>query len=305
MRFRFPLLSVIQPGIVSVSRSDITSKLWFALLLTLLITSLAQPVRFSDVLPDETRAEAIDLILVVNTSVSMVLKDYTVEGKQIDRMQMTQQLLLQLVDKFPGRRIALVVLGRPASIWLPLIEDKSLVKHAITRLRTTLGGRGSDIGETLELVRNKFRLSQDDISASEKVVLLITDGYQQLGPVAPDKAVQNLLNAGFTLHTLAIGSTTQPDVSLGKSHLIYAPVDLPLMQKLALIGNGKMIHAQDQTVVTELLKLFQHPVQKSRPESTLENNRRLIINLYHYPLALALLLLLYLSLPLSAKIARE
>ena len=295
LTLRYPALDVLHSSPDPVNKPPTSSNLWFVLLLILLIISLTQPVRFSHDLPAENEADAVDLILVVNTSVSMLLKDYVVDGQQIDRMEMTRQLLQQLVEKFSGKRIGLVILGRPASIWLPLTEDKQLVKHAIGRLRTTLGGRNSDIGETLELVRKQFKISPTEIS-SEKIVLLITDGYQQLGPVAPEIAVQNLLTDGFKLHTLAIGSSSEPEISLGKSHLIYAPADLQLMQHLAQLGQGEMVHALDHTVLQKLLRLL----KKSPQETPRISRHKLIIDLYHYPLTLAMMILLYVLLPFPA-----
>ncbi len=272
-----------------------------AIFLILLLLSLAQPVRYGETLPAEVQKEPVDLILVVNTSVSMTLNDYMLEGKQLDRMAMTRLLLQQLVREFKGRRIALIILGRPSSVWLPLTTDFSLVENMIGRIKTTLGGRNSDIGETLALIQKQFSLDQPSIAdqpainTSKQIVMLVSDGYDQLGVSSPESAVKELLQDGFQLHALAIGSSNKPEFSLGKGHLIYQPVDLRLMTRLSSIGEGKVVHVKDLSAIDVVLNNIKTPVI----DNGVEIDKRQIISLYQYPLILALLILLIMLLPVS------
>lgn len=289
-RIRYPALGLLHSddaeknSSLAVNRSDIT----LPVLLTLLILSLAQPARLGALLPPEQSPEPVDLILVVNTGVSMVLRDYIIEGEQIDRMEMTRRLLNKLVDNFNGQRLALVVLGRPPSLWLPLTSDRRVVKDAVSRLQTTLGGRSSDLAETLTLVHKQFAPGGAS-DGNQRIVLLLNDAYAQLGASAPEIALQQLSADGFRLHTLAIGTTQTPDFSLGRGTLIYQPVDLQLMSRLAVLGGGEMLHATDLSVIDPLIsKLEPSATQKIAVEEC-----RLIIALYHYPLTLALILLFY------------
>jgi hypothetical protein len=89
---------------------------------------------------------------------------------------------------------------------------------------------------------------------------------------------------------------------LGKSHLIYHPVDLALLQQLAVIGGGKMLRAGDNDVQQKLLSAMNRIRQKSTARQP-----RPIINLYFWPLLAAMLILLWqllegrLSLPRHAR----
>ncbi len=259
-----------------------------------------QPVQYGQALPADTKPDPVDLILVVNTSVSMTLKDYMFDGQQLDRMAMTRLSLQKFVSEFKGQHIALVILGRPSSIWLPLTTDFSLVKKMIGRIKTTLGGRSSDIAETLVLIQKQFTVEKPKSlinpgkTSQQKTVMLVSDGYDQLGVSSPESAVKELLQNGFDLHTLAIGSDKQPEFSLGKGHLIYQPVDLNLMSRLAEIGHGKMEHVKDLTAIDRVIENLESPAAIKNVE-----NKKLIIPLYQYPLTLALILLLIMLLPIS------
>ena len=301
LALRYPALSVLRRP--AERSADGSTNRWFGAVLLLLMFSLAQPVRYGHSLPTAATPEPVDLILVVNTSVSMVLRDNLLDGKQLDRMSMTRELLLELIEQFKGQRIGLVLLGRPASIWLPLTPDRRLVRQAIERLQTTLGGRSSDIAATLELVRSGFKPDTGDEPArhSSPVVLLISDGDQQLGAIAPEDAIKKLVSEGFQLHSLAIGSTARPEYSLGKGHLVYSAVDLALLDRLAAAGGGQMVHGRSRESITQLLDLLSKPASPAQRN----NDRKRLIPLYPYPLLLALLLILLQLLPWPAILSRR
>jgi len=270
-------------------------RLWVGIIFCLLAITLAQPVFKTPIKNSATANQATDLILVVNTSVSMVLKDYKEVDKngvlqQFDRMQKTKQVLKQLVTRFKGERLALVVLGNPATLWLPLTNDKNLVLQAIKQLQTTLGGRNSDIGSALTLVDKQFQQP----SKQQKMVLLVNDGYAQIGSVSPIQSVKQLVEHHFIVNTLAIGSPKLPKFSLGIGHLIYSPADLKLMRALAKAGKGSMVHAWKNKTVDELLKVIDQPINKpSYSKTRFKNNA-----LYIYPLSLSMLLIVFLLFPI-------
>ena len=289
LSMRFPLLqrlSASQPGSATATARPL-QLLPFSLMLVLLIGALAQPVIQHPPPPRADSPQAVDLIILLNTSVSMVLKDSRIDGRQVDRMARQIDVIGKLLKDFRGQRIALVILGRPPALWLPLTADKKLAAAMLTRLQTTLGGRNSDISATLQLVGERFPLD-DDASANEKIILLSTDAYQQLGAQPPQQAVRQLARRGYRLHTLAIGSTRFAEQSLGKGHLIYQPVDIALLQQLALIGGGKMLRASDPEVQKKLLAALD---RSDKP--AIDDQPGPITALYFWPLLAALLLLLW------------
>jgi len=290
----YPLLVALESQ--QSHRKPKNSRLWLGISFSLLFISLAQPAFKTALKNTAITQQNVDLILVVNTSVSMVLRDYKEQNAQgdvlqFDRMAKTKQVLKQLIKQFKGKRIGLVVLGRPASVWLPLTGDKNQIRYAIDKLQATLGGRTSDIGATLQLVSKQF----NHPSEQQKMILLVNDGYLQIGAVSPIASVKALVSKHFIVHSLAIGSPKRPKFSLGIGHLIYAPVDLKLMQSLALAGKGSMVHAWHNNTVDELLQVIDVP--NSKPTASLSRVKNTA--LYFYPLSLALFMLLQLLFPIN------
>lgn len=284
-RLRFPLLAGVDmpsagPPIASRSR---LSSLLFAAGLTVAVVALAQPVRYTTTAIDTAEAEPVDLILVVGTAVTMGLRDYMADGKRVSRMTMLKQLLSDFVKRYSGRRLALVVLGDPPALWLPLTRDKHTVLDAISRLRTALGGRLSDTGGALKMIADTLS------GSSERVVVLITDAGLQLGNLSPVDGARLLRTKGMTLHTIAVGSADPGAAENNTTTLLYEPVNLQLMQQLAEIGGGQMFRALDTEHMRLALQKIESLHRRPAPPTT---SHQLVHPLYPWAIGMAMLLFL-------------
>ena len=212
---------------------------------------------------------------MVGTAISMTLRDYVIDGEPVDRMRLARTLVDGFVKNYSGRRIGLVILGNPPALWLPLTTDRMVVRDAVARIRSVLGGRLTDMGATLKLVREQFA------GPGEKVVVMVTDGGLQLGEVSPREAARAL--------PAAMGAHGGNAVSSQQGGLIYEPTDLDTLQQIARLGGGSMLPAQDEHAFRQALQRIQRSHRAPLPPST---PQRLRSAWYSLPLALAMLLLL-------------
>lgn len=251
------------------------------LALALLLLALAQPVRYGEPLPDHP--SPMQLMLVVDTSVSMVLRDYALDGERMDRLTLAKILLDRFVADFPGREIGLVVLGQPSALWVPLTEDHALLRKLLARLEPVMAGRHAALGDALALTAEHFPTRDNQ----PRAVVLITDAVSPSGRLSPQQGVERLRAAGLTLHTIAIGAVGGA-LSEGVSELLYEPADLGLLTALAAHTGGLSFHAREASDLQQaLLQIEAH----HRPGQRVEPAQRLRQPLYHWPLAAALLLL--------------
>jgi len=254
---------------------------------TFLFVSLAQPVRTGEkVAAPPTSA---DILLIVDTSISMVIKDYQLQGKQIDRMSMTQVLLDRFSRRFNGRRIGIIVLGDQANILLEPSEDKALVRHLIYRLKPAIGGRQAALGDAVAIAADYIKL---DKTLTETVLVLMSDGVRPAGKLSPVAGAKRAADANVVLHTIVIGSAQQNESHLsGKQAggLIYESADFNLLKKMAEITGGESFHGVDVDAIDNALNRIEQRHQiKDRTEFTLHSQQPL----YAWPLLCALLLLL-------------
>ena len=115
----------------------------------LVLLALSQPARLGDRLP--APPQPVDLMLIIDTSISMVLQDYQIDEKPVDRMTMTKVLLDRFIRRYEGKRIGIVVLGEQPHILLQPSEDHSLARRMIHRLRTSIVGRHAALGDQADL----------------------------------------------------------------------------------------------------------------------------------------------------------
>ncbi len=286
---RYPLLSVLtkkessSPDLDKINLPD----LLLTLAMSLMVLALTQPAIHTTEIEAEKHIKAPDLVLVVDTAVSMTLKDYVVDTQPVDRMSITRQLLDAFIADYPGNRMGLVILGNPPALWLPLTADKQVVRDAVRRIRTSLGGRLSDTGATLELVRKNYSGSDN------KVVILVSDGGLQLGDISPQSAATELAAAGFTLYVIAVGSQHVGSGFSDKGSLIYQPIDLTMMMQVAANGDGQLFEAKDTETFRDILKIIDDKHSQSIPPPA---TRWFIQHLYPALISTAMLLLLLASL---------
>ncbi len=253
----------------------------------LLLLAIAQPVRLGAriIIP----ATSADLMLIIDTSISMVTRDYQMNGKRVERMTMTQVLLDRFSRRYSGKRIGIIVFGDPAQIILKPSEDKTLVRHLIHRLRPTIAGRQAALGDAVAIAAEYIK---SDKQLSETVLVLISDAARPSGKLSPIEGAKRVAEAGAILHTIAIGSTSSDDNNVSTSQmgeLIYEATDVKLLQQMAQLTGGESFHGVDiESIDTALEQIEQRHLQQSNEQFSPRKQQ----SLYAWPLLSALFLLI-------------
>lgn len=218
---------------------------WVALCL---LAAFAQPVRVGERLPDLPPER--DIVLLLDTSISMLQEDYLQEGRPVSRMVMLKSLLDSFVERLQGERVSVIVFAENAYVWIPLTRDQLLVKSQLERLQTTLAGRFSAVGDALVLALKEAGKQPQ----RQQLFVLFTDAHESLGKVDPEAAAQLLGEAGIPLYILALGSALTPEVSAtGASQGLHEPVNLALLEAIAKPANGKVWQADNSAALEQTL----------------------------------------------------
>lgn len=301
--------------------------------------ALGQPVREGQPLISEQRDEPVDAWLLVSTSISMVLDDYAPQGGigdapqgdigdaprgktgdakstppgQEDRMTMSKRLLDRFAAEFKGRRLGLIVLGEQPGVWLPLSADRHLVRHHLSRLRSTLGGRLSALGDGLALLAETDRTAADQAEQAEqarqpkqdrladRVAIVITDAGLETGTLSPAQGLARAIDAGFSVYFIVLGKTRPMTADSSDNGLLHQRANLEQLESLldqtarsranSRANNkppGAVFHAADESVVEQALAAIQARHRQPVPVIAARHQQ---IPLYPYPLGLGLILL--------------
>jgi len=264
-----------------------------SLIASLLLLALAQPVHYGATAP--AQPEPVDLTLIIDTSVSMFLKDYQIQGQAVDRMSMTQSLLDRFATRFKGRRMGIIVFGDKAYHWLKPSEDRRLVRHLLARLQTSMAGLQSAIGDSLQVASAAYIYSNDADKIADnnkKVAVLITDAVRPGGQLSPQQGAQLAAAAGMTVYTIAIGSSADDKNRDNFGRLLYEPANIDLLHTIASITGGESFHATSAEAMDQALR----KIEAGHRSTATQKDNRLQQALYIWPLALAILLLVWIQL---------
>lgn len=260
--------------------------LGLALLLLLAATTLAQPYIQGKRLPDPVPHR--EVIFIIDTSISMGLRDYEVDGKRVDRMSMVKNVMHYFVDQLQGNRIGLISFSQSAYAISALTNDYGLLARQIDRLQpAVLTGRTTDISYGLMYTLNHLKENKLDIVEQKPALVLLSDVKRPSRDISPLVVARQFKQQGYTLHTIAIGSGDVDAQQSNGMELIYQPASFALLGDIAEAGGGQFFIANN----TESLKQAVLNIQEAERRQVEQAPRFIEISFYYWPLAIMLGLL--------------
>ena len=161
----------------------------------LLVVALARP---QDVEQNvRTNTEGIDIMLAIDVSGSMLARDF-----KPDRITAAKEVAGSFIADRYGDRIGLVAFAGEAFTQSPLTTDQSTLQTLLARIRSGLIEDGTAIGNGLATAINRLRESE----AKSKVIILLTDGVNHRGEIAPLTAAEIAKAQGIRVYTIGVGT---------------------------------------------------------------------------------------------------
>ena len=201
-----PLVSLLQTKSVSGNKK-LNFSILYLVIFSFLILGLSQPVRIGEKLPDPPQER--DIIFIVDASVSMILRDYILNGERIDRMSLLKGVLDNFIENLKGEKMSIIVFGDQAFTLVPLTSDQYLLRRMLSRVQATIAGRFNAIGDAIALAVKQATKNQEQTGNTnrKRVLVLLTDADQPTGSIDPLIAAELAKNAKLPLYTIAIGAT--------------------------------------------------------------------------------------------------
>ena len=247
-------------------------KLFYSLILTLLISALASPITYDQ--KSSSKRKGRDLAFVLDTSGSMAESGFDKEDSKKKKFMVLKELLTEFITKRYDDNVGVAVFGSYAYAAIPLTYDMNSITFLLDFFDVGIAGDSTAIGEGLA---SGLRIL-DKGDAKEKVIILITDGYQNSGTVSVKEAVERAKKMGVKIYTIGIGEKTSFDAKL-----------LSLISKNT---KGKMFAASNAQMLREVYKAIDI-LEPSKIRSQHYLNKQ---ELFIYPLGIAAVLLAFLLL---------
>lgn len=281
-RLRLPHPQCAQ-AVIPVARERGRVRLLPVLAWAAMCLAAARPQWFGDAGPPQRSGR--DLMLVVDVSGSMQEADMRLAGRRVSRMTAVKAVLDDFLTRREGDRVGLIVFGDRAYEVTPLTFDLHAVRAQLRDVVVGLAGRETAIGDGLALAVKRLRTlrAAGEDKAVEQVVMLLTDGVNNAGNLAPAKAAQLAAQVGIRVHSIGFGGTGGGLLSPFDG----APIDEAGLRLLAEATGGRYFRAR----ATEELAQIYTELDRIEPSRHAAPSARPRQELFAWPLALALALL--------------
>lgn len=161
----------------------------------MLVVALARPQDTEKL--TNTNAEGIDIMLAIDVSGSMLARDF-----RPDRITAAKEVAGAFITDRHGDRIGLVAFAGEAFTQSPLTTDQGTLQTLLARIRSGLIEDGTAIGNGLATAINRLRESE----AKSKVIILLTDGVNNRGEIAPIMAAEIAKAQNIRVYTIGVGT---------------------------------------------------------------------------------------------------
>lgn len=224
----------------------------FALLcaaFALVIVVLARP-QSSDSW-SQSNTEGIDIVVSLDVSNSMQLDDF-----KPNRLEASKDVAARFVTGRPNDNIGLVLFAKESYTMCPMTSDHAVLANMINSVTFDLIDGGSTaVGDGLVTAVNRIRNGQ----AKSKVIILLTDGTNNSGDVAPKDAAQVAKAMDVRLYTIGVGSKGDFDAVVGYDPFgnpvrqkVQADIDEPTLKSMAQLTGGRYFRATDKSSLAEI-----------------------------------------------------
>ncbi len=259
---------------------------WGALFCWLLLLAAAtRPEWLGD--PIELPESGRNLLLAVDVSGSMETAD--LDAGNATRLDVVKQVAGDFIRRREGDRVGLILFGSQAYLQTPLTFDRTTVKALLDEAVIGIAGRETAIGDAIGMALKRQLNSQGD-----SVLVLLTDGANTAGNVAPQKAAELAAQQGLRIHTIGVGGKPRAVRGLLGMQMVNpaSSLDENSLKAIAQATGGYYFRASDR----QALEAIYQRLDELEPVTKGSRMVRPVTALYPWPLGVGLLLSLGLAL---------
>ena len=214
--------------------------------LSLIIIAIARPRSSSKL--DKVQSEGIDIMLTMDVSTSMLARDFTP-----DRISAAKDIAIEFISQRPSDRMGIVVFAGESYTQCPLTTDRATLINLMKEVSTNLLEDGTAIGNGLATAVARLK----DSDAKSRVVILLTDGVNNSGEIAPETAADIAKTYGIRVYAIGVGANgeapypvmTPWGVDIQK---VKVEIDEQLLTNIANETGGRYFRATDNTKLAEI-----------------------------------------------------
>jgi len=249
----------------------------------------------------EILSMGVDIMLALDTSGSMQALDFIKNEKRDTRLAMVKDVVSKFIDNRTNDRMGMVVFGSEAYTQCPLTLDQNVLQSFLSKLDIGMAGDSTAIGSAVGIAVKRLK----DLKSDSKLIILLTDGRNNAGNLAPLQAAQTAKTFGIKIHTIGVGTRGRAPFlvnSIFGQRYVYQEVDIDegTLKEISKITGGQYFRATD----LESLKSIYKQIDQMEKSDVKVFDHSDYTELFHYFLIPAILLL-FLEIILSNSLLRR
>jgi len=220
------------------------------MVISLLIVVLARPQSSNNW--QNVTTEGIDIVIALDISSSMLARDF-----QPDRLGAAKNVATEFISGRHNDKMGLVVFSGESFTQCPLTTDHAVLINLFNDIESGMIEDGTAIGNGLATAVSRLKES----TAISRVVILLTDGENNRGEIAPVTAAELAKTFGIRVYTVGVGTIgtapypMQVQTPFGiqtQIRDVEVKIDEETLQKIADITDGQYFRATNNNKLVEI-----------------------------------------------------
>jgi len=244
-----------------------------------LIVALARPQGGKTT--TQVQASGIDIMILLDVSGSMLTEDYFMDGQRTNRQEAVKSVTKKFIEARTNDRIGLMAFASRPYLVSPLTLDHDWLLQNLDRVHIGQVEDGTAIGSAIAAGLNRLK----DPNSKSKVLILLTDGVNNCGKIAPETAAEASKALGVRLYAIGAGTNGNAPVPIYEPNTetprldpsgkpmyveVHVEFDEAQLKRVAQIANGHFYRAADmksmQDIFSEIDKLEKSTVQYKKTQ---------------------------------------
>ena len=204
---------------------------------------------------DKKSVEGIDIMLAMDVSTSMLAEDL-----RPNRIEAAKEVAAEFISGRPDDNIGLTIFAGEAFTQCPMTSDHTSLLNLLQNVRTDIAARGliqdgTAVGMGLANAVSRLKASK----AKSKVVILLTDGSNNMGDLSPMTSAQIAKSVGLRVYTIGVGTNKvarYPMPVAGGVQYVNIPVeiDTKTLREIAATTQGNFYRATNNAELKNIYK---------------------------------------------------
>ena len=215
-----------------------------------LIIILCRPQTYDRWSTSET--EGTDIVIALDVSTSLLARDF-----KPDRFEAAKDVASQFISGRESDNIGMVIFAGESFTLVPMTTDKTVLLNYIQDISMGMLEDGTAIGDGIATSINRIKNGK----AKSKSIILLTDGSNNTGVVAPLTAAEIAKNLGIKIYTIGVGSNGEALYPVGMNYYgkmeyqkLPVVIDEGTLRSVASMTGGKYYRATSKNVLKEIFK---------------------------------------------------